>query len=139
MFYAINWLVSFLLLALWSVAVWGVHAASVWAVSHAGVLADGSAAAHAILVPEWLRAWMPPELMGQWQAWVASIGPWLQGALEAMPALAGAVTVAAWALWGLGALMLMVLAVGVHLLIAWAQRHRNGPRGPSAAMASAGR
>ena len=54
-------------------------------------------------LPAWLKAWMPPELMGQWEALVSWAGPIVQAVLEAVPALAGAVTFLAWALWGLGA------------------------------------
>ena len=55
--------------------------------------------------------------------------------LEAVPALAGAVTFLAWALWGLGAVVLVALAVGIHILIALAQRRGGGPGTPQPALA----
>ena len=36
MFYALNWFLSLALLALWSLACWGMHVVTVWAVSSAG-------------------------------------------------------------------------------------------------------
>ena len=110
MFYAINWFLSLALLALWSLACWALHAVTVWVVSSAGALAGGSTVADVILLPAWLKAWMPPELMGQWEALVSSAGPIVQAVLEAVPALAGAVTFLAWALWGVGAVVLVALS-----------------------------
>ena len=135
MVYALNWFLSLALLALWSLACWGMHAVTVWVVSSAGALASGSAVANAILVPGWLKAWMPPELMGQWEAFVSSVGPMVQAVLEAVPALAGGVTFLAWVLWGLGAVLLVALAVGIHILIALAKRHNGGPGAAKAALA----
>ncbi|WP_462390545.1 hypothetical protein [Acidovorax sp. Q11] len=86
----------------------------------------------AVLVPGWLKAWISPELMGQWEAVVSSLGPMVQAALDAMPALAGGVTFLAWALWGLGATVLVALAVGIHLLIALIKRHDGGTGSPGA-------
>ncbi len=142
MFYAINWFLSLALLALWSLACWGAHAVTVWVVSNAGALAGGSVVTDTVLVPGWLKAWMPPELMGQWEAVVSSLGPMVQAALEAVPALAGGVTFLAWALWGLGAIVLVALAVGIHILIALAKRHgggAGGAGGPGASKAALAR
>ena len=135
MFYAINWFLSLALLALWSLACWALHGVTVWVVSSAGAVAGGSAVADVILMPAWLKAWMPPELMGQWEALVSSAGPIVQAVLEAVPALADAVTFLAWALWGLGAVVLLALAAGIHILIARAQRRSGGPGTPQAALA----
>ena len=57
------------------------------------------------------------------ESWVTSAGPMLQGVLESVPALAGAVTVLAWGIWGLGAIFLLALAVGVHVLISLIKRN----------------
>lgn len=126
MFYAINWFLSLALLALWSLACWGTHAVTVWVVSSAGALTGGSAVATTILVPGWLKAWMPPELMGQWEVFVSSVGPVVQAVLEAVPALAGGITFLAWALWGVGAIVLVAFAVSIHILIGLVKRHSGG-------------
>lgn len=123
MFYAISWFVSLSLLAVWSLLCWGVHAFTVWAMSSAGALAAGAASVQATLLPAWLQGWIPPELLRSLEGWITSAGPLLQAALESVPALAGAVTVLAWGIWGLGAVVLIALAVGLHVLVRLLQRH----------------
>ncbi len=133
MIYAISWFVSLSLLAIWSLLCWGVHAFTVWAMSSAGALATGAAGAagaasvQAILLPAWLQGWVPPELLRSLEGWVTSAGPMLQAALESVPALAGAVTVLAWGIWGLGAVFLIALAVGLHVLIRLLRRNTAAP------------
>ncbi len=126
MFYAITWFLSFVLLALWSLACWGVHAVAVWAVGSAGALAGGTAAMDAVLLPEWIKVWIPPQLAQEFGGVIASVGPVVQAALETVPALSGAVTVLAWVVWGLGALTLLALAIGGHVLIAVLMRRKPG-------------
>ena len=135
MFYAINWFLSLALLALWPLACGALHAVTLGVVSSAGAPAGGSAAADVIVMLAGLKAWMPSELMGQWEALVSSAGPIVQAVLEAVPALAGAVTFLAWALWGLGAVVLVALAAGIHILIALAQRRGGGPGSRQPALA----
>lgn len=133
MFYALSWVLSFALLALWSLACWGLHAVTVWAVASAGTLAGGTAAMGTVLVPAWLSAWVPPELAVEFQSLVTSLAPMVQAALETVPALSGAVTVLAWAIWGLGAVALLALAVGAHVLIAVLKRRAPRPAHSDAA------
>lgn len=90
---------------------------------------------NAILVPDWLRGWVPPELARELGAMIASAGSMVQFVLEAVPALSGAVTVLAWAIWGLGAVILVALAVLAHVLIAFFMRRRNSPGTPGVAIA----
>jgi len=52
----------------------------------------------------------------------------VQATLDAVPALSGAVSVLAWAIWGLGAVVLLALAIGAHVLIALWKRRSAGPR-----------
>ncbi|GKT16892.1 hypothetical protein AVHY2522_13315 [Acidovorax sp. SUPP2522] len=132
MFYAISWFLSLTLLALWSLACWGMHAMAVWAVSSAGALAGGTSAMNAVVVPDWIRGWIPPELAREFAAMIASAGPMVQAALDTVPALAGAVTVLAWALWGLGAVILLAVAFGVHVLIALLKGQRTAHGAPRA-------
>jgi len=124
MFYALSWFLSFALLALWSLTCWGLYAVTVWAMAGAGALAGGSAAIGSALWPEWVNVWIPPQLAGDLQAMIASIGPMVQAGLETVPFLSGAVAVLAWAIWGLGALTLLALAVGAHVLIAVLKRRK---------------
>ncbi|MBS7780042.1 hypothetical protein [Acidovorax sp. CCYZU-2555] len=124
MFYALSWFLSFALLALWSLTCWGLHALTVWAVASAGALAGGSAALGASLWPDWVNFWIPPELAQVLQSMVASLGPMVQALLETVPFLSGAVSVLAWVIWGFGALTLLALAIGAHVLIAVLKRRR---------------
>lgn len=127
MFYALSWFFSFALLALWSLTCWGLHAVTVWVVASAGALAGGATAMNAVLLPDWLSGWIPPALAADLQGMIASAGPLVQAALEAVPLLSGTVTVLAWVLWALGALALLLLAVGLHVLIAVLQRRSARP------------
>ncbi len=127
MFYALTWFLSFAFLALWSLACWGLHTVTVWAVASAGALAGGTAAMGAVFIPGWLSAWIPPELAVEFQSLITSLAPMVQAALEAVPALSGTVTVLAWAIWGLGAVALLALAVGAHVLIAVLKRRSARP------------
>lgn len=135
MFYALSWFLSLALLALWSLACWGLHAAAVWGMAGAGALAGGSAALGTALWPDWVNVWIPPQLTGDVQALLASIGPMVEAALATVPALSGAVTVLAWTIWGLGAALLLALAIGAHVLIALFKRRGN--RAPVSGTATA--
>lgn len=136
MFYAISWFLALALLALWSLACWSAHALTLWAVTGAGTLAgSGPAVADQVVLPDWLAVWLPPALAQEFGSLVASIGPVIQGALEAVPALSGAISVLAWAVWGLGAVVLLALAIGAHVLIAVLQRRSTGAAAASAAVA----
>lgn len=136
MFYAISWFFALALLALWSMACWGVHALTVWAVSGAGTLAGGGpAVVDKVVLPDWVAVWLPPALAQEFGVWIAAAGPAVQSALEAVPALSGAISVLAWAVWGVGTLVLLALAVGIHLLIAVLKRSKSSAaeRGAAAA------
>ena len=62
MFIAIVWIIVSSLLVLWSLAAWGVHAVGVWAASNAGSLSGAAASVGGLHLPQWLAAWVPPEL-----------------------------------------------------------------------------
>lgn len=135
MFYAISWFISLALLSMWSVFCWGLHAVTVWVVSNAGALTGGTAVMDPVLVPVWLKGWIPPELAQQFEALVASVGPIVQTVLATIPALSGTVTVLAWVVWLLGAATLLALAMGAHVAIAVMKRRTTGSNGPGRAAA----
>ncbi|MGY0196409.1 hypothetical protein ACWA7J_15195 [Leptothrix sp. BB-4] len=121
--YALVWSVVLILLALWSLTAWVLHAASVWAVTHAGGLGDVATGIGAVRPPEWLALWVPAELLDLLPAMLADLGPFVQSLLEAAPALSGGLTVLAWAIWAIGGLMLIGAGVAGHLgLLAWRRR-----------------
>jgi len=133
MFYALSWFVIFSLLALWSLGAWAVHAAAVWTVSNAGALTgaalDAEGLAQGLRLPEWLAPWVPPEIAQAMTSLLSGLAPTVEGLIQAMPALAGGLTVATWVIWGLGSALLFLLGTGLHLVIAmW--RRRGGGSGP---------
>ena len=129
MFYALSWFVVFSLLALWSLAAWALHGVAVWAVSNAGTLTGAASGAEGLRLPEWLAAWVPPEIAQALTSLLSGLAPAVQGLLQTAPALAGGLTVATWVIWGLGSVLLVLLGVGLHVVIAiW--RRRGGGSGP---------
>ncbi len=129
MFYALSWFVVFSLFALWSLAAWALHGVAVWAVSNAGTLTGAASGAEGLRLPEWLAAWVPPEIAQALTSLLSGLAPAVQGLLQTAPALAGGLTVATWVIWGLGSVLLVLLGVGLHLVIAmW--RRRSGGSGP---------
>ena len=124
MIYALGWLVVAILIALWSLTAWALHAAAAWAVSNAGALARGTP--DELQLPQWLAAWVPPELAQALGALWAGVAPAVDSLLQAAPALAGLLGVAGWVIWGIGSALLILLGVGVHLLIAMWRRRGGG-------------
>jgi hypothetical protein len=122
MAYALTWSIIVALLALWSLAAWALHATAVWAVSNAGAFSGAASGIGGITLPAWLAPWVPPDLLQAVTALVGALGPAIEQLLQAAPALAGMLTVAAWGLWGFGALLLLLLGGGLHLLIALGRR-----------------
>lgn len=135
MFYALSWILVLSLLAFWSLAVWAMQAVATWTLSQAGALGGAAPGPDGLPLPDWLTAWLPPELAQALAAMLAGVGPLVDSLLQAMPALAGGVTVLTWLLWGLGALLLLVIGAGLHGLIAvWRGRGRRNGQPPSHAL-----
>ncbi len=132
MFYALNWFVVVALLAFWSVTAWALHAVAVWVVSSAGALPGAASGVTTVALPDWLAPWVPPEI-AQWVSQLlAGLGPVIDSLLQAVPTLAGGVTVATWVVWGVGSVLLVLLGAGLHLLIALWRRRSSGGSGPNA-------
>jgi len=131
MFYVLSWLVVAALLAFWSLAAWALHAMAVWTISNAGELYGSASGVGAIALPEWLAPWVPQEMVQLVGALGATVGPVVDGLLQAAPALAGGVTAATWVLWSIGSVVLVLIGVGLHLLIALWRRRSGGGSGPN--------
>jgi hypothetical protein len=132
MFYALSWFFVVAVLASWSLAAWALHAVAVWTISNAGALTGATSGAGSITVPEWLAPWVPPEV-AQWASQLmAGLAPFVDGLLQAAPALAGGFTVATWVIWGIGSVLLVLLGAGLHLLIALWRRRGGSGSGPRA-------
>jgi hypothetical protein len=117
-FYAINWFVVVVFLALWSLTAWALHALAVWTVSNAGALSGAASGVGGFRLPDGLAPWVPPEIAQSLTALLSGLGPVVESLLQAAPAVAGGLTVATWAVWGIGSALLVLLGAGLHLLIA---------------------
>lgn len=134
MFYALSWLLVFGLLALWSLAAWALHAVAVWSVSNAGALTGVASGVESIRLPEWLAPWVPPEIAQAMTSLLSGFAPLVESLLQSLPALTGGLAMVAWAIWGLGTLLLLLLGAGLHLIIAiWRRRGGGGGSGPQPA------
>jgi hypothetical protein len=116
-FYALSWSVMLVLLALWSLAAWAFHSIAAWTVSNAGALAEGSGATESLRVPDWLAPWIPPELALAVSSVPSALGPAVEAALSQAPALAGGLSVAVWAVWGVGSALIVILGLVCSRLI----------------------
>lgn len=130
MFYALSWFVVLGLLALWSLGVWAFHAVAVWAVLNAGSLSGAASGVEGLRLPDWLAPWIPPEMVQLVTSLFSGLAPVVEGLFQAVPALAGGLSVATWVIWGLGSVVLILVGAGLHLLIAMGRRRGGGGSGP---------
>jgi hypothetical protein len=141
--YALSWFAVIALLALWSLAIWAAHAAAVWTVTQAADLSRPDAAFEGWQLPDPLAAGLPPDWLRAMESALAGLGPLVDRLLQSVPVLAEVLGIVSWLAWGLGAVLILGLGAGLHLLVAlWRRRaagtgtHR-GPTlssGPSAAL-----
>ena len=122
MLYALSWSVTFILLALWSLAAWAFHSIAAWTVSNAGALAGGSGAIEGLRAPDWLAPWIPPEIALAFTSMLSALSPAFEAALNQAPALAGGLSVAVWAAWGIGSALIVILGLVCSRLIAVLRR-----------------
>ncbi|MGM9513612.1 hypothetical protein ACS5PK_05080 [Roseateles sp. DB2] len=136
MHYALSCFLVASLIALWSLVVWVLHALAAWTISNAAALTGEATDASAL--PDWLEAWVPTEITQWLGQLLTEVRPLVDGLLQAVPALEGGLTVAAWVAWGLGTVLLLLLGAGLHLLIAlWrSQGAGAGPRAGGAPQAA---
>lgn len=120
----IIWAVGAMLAALWTGALALTAAVVDWTAQSLDQAGSGATPV-ALLPPElpvWLSAWIEP---GTWATAVQAIQDTLQALQSVLPA-AGTVTgwleTLVWALWGLGVLVLSMVAAGLHWWLA-----RRGP------------
>lgn len=130
MFYALSWLVVFMLLALWSLAAWTIHAIAAWTISHAADLAGGSGPLDALRLPDWLAPWVPPELLPAIASMLSAFGPAIETLLGWAPSLAGGLSLLIWVIWALGSALLVVLGVVLSGLVALQHRRSTRPAAP---------
>jgi hypothetical protein len=129
--YALSWSVTFILLALWSLAAWAFHSIAAWTISNAGVLAGGSGAIESLRVPDWLAPWIPPEFALAFTSMLSAVSPAMEAALDHAPALAGGLSVAAWTVWGVGSALIVILGLVCSRLITVLRRRASVFAAPS--------
>lgn len=126
MIFALSWLLIFSLLVFWSLAVWVVHGLAAWTVTHAGALTGAVSGVEGLRLPEWLAPWVPPEMVQAMTSLFSGMVPVVESLLQAAPALTGGLTMVAWAMWGLGSALLVLLGAGLHLFVAIWRRRSDG-------------
>jgi len=119
--YAISWFLVLMLLAIWSVTAWALHAVAAWSTRGLGQLVDQAQTLEQLL-PAWVALWLPSEWMDAIKANTAVVLPWLQSALSDMPSVAHWFGPMAWGVWAMGAVFLVVSGVALHTLIALMRR-----------------
>ncbi len=121
MAFLVGWVLVLLLLALWSGLVVAVQSFLAGLLAHAGTLGAGGWS-----LPESLRDWLPTAV-GDWLvSTVETLSPQLQSLAGALPSLSGSVTVLAWVVWALGALLLLVIGLAIHVGVAlWRKSARS--------------
>ncbi len=118
MLYALNWFVVVSLFIVWSLAAWAFHSIAAWAVANAGTLAGGAGSIEALQLPAWLAPWVPSEYASSLNLMIASLTPAIEAVLGWAPAIAGSLSIAAWTVWAIGAVLLIVSGFLVTGLIA---------------------
>lgn len=139
MFYVLSWFAVASLFALWSLSIWALHAIAVWSVSNAGALSGAASGVGRIALPDWLAPWVPMELVQAMTRMVAGLGPLVDSLLQAVPAMAGGLSVVAWVVWAFGGVVLLLLGAAMHLLIALWRRRGSGGSAPGAGPSLAAR
>jgi hypothetical protein len=117
MFYTITWLLMALLLALWSIAAWALHALAQWSGLQAGTLPGVPEQLGTLPAPDWLSLWLPLGAQESWSALLTSFNPLFESVLAFSPALLALLVPAIWLIWALGAVLLVALGIGLTVLI----------------------
>lgn len=127
----------FTLFVLWSLAAWAFHSVAAWTVSNAGVLAGGSGAIDGLRAPDWLAPWIPPEFALAFTSMLSASSPAIEASLNQAPALAGGLSVAVWAVWGVGSVLIVILGLVCSRLITVLRRRPSAFAAPSMGPAAA--
>jgi hypothetical protein len=128
MVYFAAWFAVLVLLGLWTLSAWGLHALAQWTLAQAGDVSLGTTVFGGLHLPEAVLSWLPPQAVEAANALLASMGPVVASLLQAVPSLAGVLALAGWVVWGLGFTMLLLLGGGLHLLLALWDRRGRGRR-----------
>lgn len=122
MFYVLSWLVVLLLLAMWSLGAWALHAIAIWSTANVGALSGQAKAIENLSLPAWLSPWFPTELFAAVKSATVALLPAVESMLALAPSLGGGLSVVVWLVWGVGAAMLLLLGVALHVIVAMLRR-----------------
>lgn len=117
MLYAISWFLVLALLAVWSLGVGLLHSAAVWSLAGMGALVDRAPPLEHLTLPGWIGLWVPSDIIAAIQSSAAAVLPWVQPMLSALPSAADWLGPLSWVLWGVGAVVLGVGGVLLHVAI----------------------
>lgn len=128
MWILVGWVLVLLLLAAWSSFVWAVESMLAALLAKAGTLGSVD-----WTLPEGLTAWLP-----RWAAeWLVgtleNLTPQLQSLASALPSwLSDGLSVLAWGVWAVGAVVLLVIGVAIHVAIALVRKASQPAAQPAA-------
>ena len=120
MLIAMTWILAVTLLAIWSVAVWVLHALVHGSLTHVGALVDQPQ--HLEALPEWIAVWLPPDWVLTFKAITAAVLPVVESAFSVLPSAAHWLTPLAWVSWGLGLVIVVGGGLAVTALISMTRR-----------------
>jgi hypothetical protein len=100
--------------------VWSGQALLAAMLAHAGTLGAGDWS-----LPASLAAWLPVPVAEWLAAVLENLTPQLQALAGALPWLSGGVTVLAWVVWSVGALLLLGIGLAVHVAVALWRKSRD--------------
>ncbi len=124
------WIVSLLVLMLWSTAVWLGYSITNFALTMPWDQA--TAALGQLQIPDVLKPFIDPILLifadGSLKTWAERFGPlmqWLGSLLQGSAGwLTAALPVMAWMIWGLGAALVIALAIAGTVGIVWWKKQK---------------
>lgn len=125
--HALVWMLTGLCAAVWSLLVWATHALVTgpdWQALGDGAWMDWLTRWR---VPAWLGDWLPLGAIGELQAWLTMLGPWVESLLTHAPGVLSWLTPLLWVGWALGMLVLVLLGVAGSVLVV-ALRSATAPR-----------
>jgi hypothetical protein len=140
MLYVLMWSIVGFLFICWTTLAWALHLAAQWFAGLApaqlenATMGAGDAARQAVVLlglPDWLTAGLPAGVAEAWLAWAQSFLPWVQSLLLQAPALVGWLSPVIWIGWGLGALLLLLAGIALHVVMRMFAGRRSPPATPA--------
>ena len=131
MAHLIIWLLVLTLLSLWTLCAWLAHSLLGWSGWEAAAGQDINTV-WATLVSQLgaLAPWLGGEWLAPTQNLLLGMGGWLQPWIRQIPGLLQWLIPVVWVVWGLGALLLLVLGAGSSLSWRWFKKRQPGSRSP---------